>query len=169
MTNSTSAPSTNSSTAATATPTNPASNTNPTTSTSTSTAFSIPSYTHLPSSSSVQRVDYFAHVLKLDAKGKNWSIFRERWRIAVQGAGLSRHFDRTYVVTVPSPGETDQTILMEYAKWQQEELQARSHLTGTLADSTLRKAIRGAPSVNQIWERLEEEFQRKSEVMKANL
>ncbi|KAK0209950.1 hypothetical protein IW262DRAFT_1415918 [Armillaria fumosa] len=176
MTNSIPTPGSNtnsgSGTAATTTPTNPTPNTNPTTSTTTSTssmAFSTPSYTHLPPSFSVQRIDYFTHVLKLDAKGKNWSIFQECWKIAVQGAGLGCHFDHTYVVTVPSPGETNQTILTEYAKWQQEELQARSHLTGTLADSTLRKAIRGVVTVRQVWERLEDEFQHKSEVMKANL
>ncbi|KAJ7590501.1 hypothetical protein C8J56DRAFT_1133794, partial [Mycena floridula] len=132
-------------------------------------AFSSPNPTHLSASSSTQRLDYFSRVPELDPKGKNWTIYRERWTIAVQGAGLGRHFDPTVTMAVPSSTETDATVLGAYAKWQQEELQARSHLMGTLADSTLRKAVRGAKTVSDIWQKLVNEFEQKSEVMKANL
>ncbi|KAE9383406.1 hypothetical protein BT96DRAFT_1009224 [Gymnopus androsaceus JB14] len=114
-----------------------------------------------------QRTDHFAQVPKLAPKGTNFLAFKEQWHIAIAAAGYSHLFDTSFIPpTNPKDPEApgyiaELTIFQSYTRL---ESQARSLLTARLDDRLMCKVMKGSTRVLDIWVKLVEQLQVKSEI-----
>ena len=112
---------------------------------------------------------------KLDPTGLNWAIFRVRFRDAVEAKGFWAHFDGSAERPVaappaegkpPSPPTAEELAAM--ARWDKDELSAKSLLTQKIPDSTLMR-IHSKPSVRERWEAIVKEYTEKGAYAQTDL
>ncbi|KZT63778.1 hypothetical protein DAEQUDRAFT_641880, partial [Daedalea quercina L-15889] len=113
--------------------------------------------------------DFSSAFEKLDATGKNWMTFQQRFEIAVRQKKVWGHFDGTK--PCPTPADADAPTAAEQTAidgWQEKEDLARYLLTQKLPNITFTKHRRKGTAA-AIWNVITQEFAQKSMLLRANL
>ena len=141
-----------------------------------------------PAMSITKLGDDLMKVLKLDASGTNWVIYKDRFLWAVDARGLLGHVDGTggeprkppvkQVKTTGDDGKvseeddpTDEKLTAWEDKlkvWRQGEAVVKQQIAATIPDSLFMK-IRGKGSAREIWEAIAADFQNKSRLVSVDL
>lgn len=129
---------------------------------------------------SVKLGDDFLRIPKLDASGKNWVSFRDRFRIAADARGHLGHIDGSETEprdpidrTGTSPLTAAQAAQeaewkRELKTWKQGEAIMKQQIVGSIPDSEFIK-IRGQPTALGMWTALSNQFQNKSRMVSVDL
>ncbi|PPQ91246.1 hypothetical protein CVT25_000293 [Psilocybe cyanescens] len=127
--------------------------------------------------------DDFLCIPKLDAAGTNWVVYCDHFLLSIDARGLREHLDGTGEAPInPHPVPLDgspQTLtaeqkvaVAEYVKankvWKQEEAVIRQQLASTIPDTLFLKT-RLLPTVEAMWNALEDNFQVKSCMVSVDL
>ncbi len=122
--------------------------------------------------SSTKLGDDFLRVPKLDISGKNWVIYKDRFKWSVDARGLLKHVDGSetepVATTVTAPDGTTTTNADEVAEWKKGEAIVKQQIAGTIPDSLFMK-YRSKKSAKDLFDALAGEFEKKSRMVSVDL
>ena len=126
-------------------------------------------------------LEFFAKILKLEADGSNWVIFKDRFLFAAAAASLVSHLDGTgqaptpltFTLEGPTPLTTEQQEEFDiYAsalsKWQSEEAIIRQAIASTISDSLFLEVRKKETAVG-MWEAVKDQREKKSRMVTVDL
>lgn len=124
----------------------------------------------------------FLRVPKLDVSGSNWVIYKDRFHWAIDARGILDHIDGTGAEPVDPISEEDRkkgalsaeqkALETEWKKnlkeWKQNEAIAKQQIATSIPDSLFMK-IRAKGTAQEIWNDLENHFQKRSRMVSVDL
>ncbi|KAJ7190340.1 hypothetical protein GGX14DRAFT_382285, partial [Mycena pura] len=127
--------------------------------------------------------EYFAKLPACKADGTNWVFFRDRFLFAVDAAGLSDHFEAGTLgtatapvpptITDPANPTADETranneYLARRRFWKSEQAVLKQGLASVIPDSLFLK-VKGAETAKGMWEKVKDEYEKKSKMVTVDL
>lgn len=118
---------------------------------------------------STSLADFSSAFERLEATGKNWVTFRQRFQIAVKQKDVWEHFDGTSPRLTPAdPAKATPAELTTITTWDKKESLVMYLITQKLPDITFTKHARKGTAA-AIWAAIIQEFTLKSLLLRANL
>ncbi|KAJ7200145.1 hypothetical protein GGX14DRAFT_466873, partial [Mycena pura] len=127
--------------------------------------------------------EYFARLPACKADGTNWTYFRDRFLFAIDAAGLGDHLDGTSLgmsteATVPviadpsEPTADEKQAMAEFLKerrtWKSEQAIIKQGIATCIPDALFLK-VKGAKTALLMWEKVKDEYQKKSRMVTVDL
>ncbi|KAJ6514309.1 hypothetical protein C8R47DRAFT_960121, partial [Mycena vitilis] len=134
-------------------------------------------------SSTAKLGEYFTKLPACKADGTNWVFFRDRFLFALDAAGLDGHFEtkasgtaeapvEPKIVDVAAPTEAEKKANNEYLArrriWKSEQAVIKQGLASVIPDSLFLK-VKAASTARAMWDKVKEEFEKKSKMVTVDL
>src|SRR6201996_5044846 len=132
-------------------------------------------------SSTAKLGEYFAKLPACKSDGTNWVFFRDRFRFAMDAAGLRDHFDDAIISAEPvTPNIVDpqnptadetkanDTYLTRRRFWRSEQAIIKQGLATVIPDSLFLK-VKGEKTAKAMWDKVKNHFEKKSQMVTVDL
>ncbi|KAK0472833.1 hypothetical protein IW261DRAFT_1314611, partial [Armillaria novae-zelandiae] len=123
--------------------------------------------------------EYFICLPHCKADGINWIFYRDRLVFAAEAAGLGDHLEKDHKAPDPPvPADPQNPTTEETASiarhpgvvrlWKSEEAIVKQGIVSTIPDSLFLK-VKGEATAGKMWEKVKDEFEKKSKMMTVDL
>ncbi|KAJ7206706.1 hypothetical protein C8J57DRAFT_1201630, partial [Mycena rebaudengoi] len=132
-------------------------------------------------SSTTKLGEYFAKLPTCKADGTNWVLFRDCFVFAADAAGLSDHLEAGLISTEPvaptrvnptQPTADETKANTEYLThrriWKSEQAVIKQGIATVIPDSLFLK-VKGEKTAREMWEKLKNEYEKKSKMVTVDL
>ncbi|KAJ7284746.1 hypothetical protein C8J57DRAFT_956600, partial [Mycena rebaudengoi] len=121
--------------------------------------------------------NFFLHIPKCEADGTNWSVYKSRFSYAADTAGMGDHLLKTHVTpttpTTASPPMAAKAIALEAHDKELKVFKSGQAIVKQAIASTIPDPlflhVKGATSAVDLWEKVSDEFGKKSKMVTVDL